>query len=178
MGLLAGGARARIEEAPAMRDGGEWLYQPEDVAAAMLAADVVVVGDGYLAGALGCRRLAVLAPPLGDWCGRMPGTAARWYPAAKICRATATPQGIDWRPALGALALAAGSWNDAQARHLFKRCRLSGRCSQPERGSDATSRLRTARVWRSMTKVTPTAQSLRVLPACPASENFTASRLP
>jgi len=25
MGLLAGGARARMEEAPDMRDGGEWV---------------------------------------------------------------------------------------------------------------------------------------------------------
>ena len=55
-----------------MRDGGEWVYRPEEVAAAILAADAVVVGDGYLAGALGCRRLAVLAPPLGDWCWGMP----------------------------------------------------------------------------------------------------------
>ena len=48
----------------------------------MLAADGVVTGDGYLghlAGALGCRRLAVLAPPMGDWCWGMPGTAAPWY---------------------------------------------------------------------------------------------------
>lgn len=113
LGLLAGDARARIEEAPEMLDGGEWVYQPEEVAAAMLAADVVVTGDGYLghlAGALGCRQLAVLAPPMGDWCWGMPGTAAPWYPIATICRATLTPQGLDWRSALAALAIAAGSW--------------------------------------------------------------------
>jgi hypothetical protein len=46
MGLLAGGARARIEEAPDMRDGGEWVYRPEEVAAAILAADAVVVDGG------------------------------------------------------------------------------------------------------------------------------------
>jgi hypothetical protein len=113
LGLLAGGARARIEEAPEMLDGGEWVYRPEEVAAAMLAADGVVTGDGYLghlAGALGCRRLAVLAPPMGDWCWGMPGTAAPWYPGATICRATLTPQGLDWGSALAALAMAAGSW--------------------------------------------------------------------
>lgn len=113
LGLLADGARARIEEAPEMLDGGEWVYRPEEVAAAMLAADAVVTGDGYLghlAGALRCRRLAVLAPPMGDWCWGMPGTAAPWYPGATICRATLAPQGLDWRPALAALAIAAKNW--------------------------------------------------------------------
>jgi hypothetical protein len=79
----------------------------------MLAADGVVTGDGYLghlAGALGCRRLAVLTPPMGDWCWGMPGTAAPWYPGATICRAALTPQGLDWGAALAALARAAGSW--------------------------------------------------------------------
>jgi hypothetical protein len=79
----------------------------------MLAADAVVTGDGYLghlAGALACPKLGVLAPPMGDWCWGMPGTGAPWYRTASICRATQTPQGLDWRPALASLTDAAETW--------------------------------------------------------------------
>lgn len=96
-----------------MLDAGPWMDQPAEVAAAMLAADAVVAGAGslgHLAGALGCPRLAVLAPAIGDWCWGMPGGGSPWYSSARVMRAGLTPAGADWRPALAALAAEAAGW--------------------------------------------------------------------
>lgn len=111
IGLLAGDSRRDMLADPAMLDAGPYMEDPMEVAAAMLAADLIVAGGGaagHLAGTLGCAG-AVLLPPMADWCWGLPGGASAWYPS--LC--TLWQRGRDWAPALSQLAAMAEAWDGA-----------------------------------------------------------------